>query len=75
MLLSFEICVTHAQLPDGRLIALGLPESIAYVPIATLFPPDMLVVVVCSPVVVGVVDHCLYVGVPKAELVFREAFK
>jgi hypothetical protein len=70
--LSIEIWVTQAQFPDGKLVALGEPESIAYVPTIVRVPPVIVVVLVCCAASVGVVDHCLYVGVPKGEFVSTE---
>ncbi len=75
-LASIEKCVTQAQSPDGRSVTPGLFESVAYVANRVLvLPPGMLVVTVCSAPPVGVPDHCLYVGVPIALLVFNDWFR
>lgn len=37
--------------------------------------PAMLAVTVCSAAPVPIGDHCLYVGVPKALLVFNDSFR
>lgn len=73
MILSFaEKCVTQAQLPEGRLIALGTPESVANVANKVLEPDAIDVLIVCSAAPEGIGDHSLYVGVPKAESVFTD---
>ena len=72
-LASIEKCVTHAQSPEGKLITPGLFESVAYVAKRVLvLPPATLAVTVCSAPPVGEPDHCLYVGVPIALLVFTD---
>jgi hypothetical protein len=71
-----EKCVTQAQSPEGRLITPGLFESVAYVANRVLvLLPAMLVVTVCSAPPVAEPDHCLYVGVPIALLVFTDWFR
>ena len=68
-----EKCVTQAQSPEGILVTPGTFESVAYVAKRVLvLPPGTLAVTVCSPVPVPIGDHCLYVGLPKAELVFND---
>ena len=74
-LASIEKCVTQAQSPEGRLITPGLFESVAYVANRVLVFPATLVVTVCSAPPVGEPDHCLYVGVPIALLVFTDWFR
>lgn len=72
-LASIEKCVTQAHKPEGKLITPGLFESVANVANKVLvLLPAMLVVTVCSAPPVGVPDHCLYVGVPIALLVFND---
>lgn len=56
---SIEKCVTHAQFPDGKLVLLGSPESVAYVAINVLVFPEMLSVTVCWAPPVPIGDHCL----------------
>lgn len=67
-----EKCVTHDHKPDGKLVTPGWLESVAYVANRVLVLAAMLVVTVCSAPPVGVPDHCLYVGVPIALLVFND---
>lgn len=67
-----EKCVTHAQSPEGILITPGTLESVAYVANRVLVLGAMLVVTVCSAPPVPTGDHCLYVGVPNALLVFTD---
>jgi hypothetical protein len=74
-LASIEKCVTHAQSPEGKLITPGSFESVACVAISVLVLPATLVTTVCSAPPVGVPDHCLYVGVPIALLVFTDWFR
>jgi hypothetical protein len=45
---------------------------VAYVAISVLVLPATLVTTVCSAPPVGIPDHCLYVGVPIALLVFTD---
>lgn len=72
-LASIEKCVTQDQSPEGKLVTPGTFESVAYVANRVLvLPPAILVVTVCSAPPVGVPDHCLYVGVPIALLVFND---
>ena len=71
-LASIEKWVTHAQSPEGKLITPGKFESVAYVAISVLVLPATLVTTVCSAPPVGIPDHCLYVGVPIALLVFTD---
>jgi hypothetical protein len=54
-----EKCATQAQRPEGILIMLGTPESVAKVANKVLVFPAMLVVSVTSPVIVAFGDHCL----------------
>lgn len=54
------------------LVILGTPESVANVAIRVLVLPETLIVVVCSVPPLALGDHCLYVGVPNAELVFAD---
>lgn len=71
-----EKCVTHAQRPEGRSVTPGTFESVANVANSVLvLPPAILVVTVCSAPPVGLPDHCLYVGVPIALLVFTDWFR
>jgi len=65
-------CVTHAQLPAGIFVKLGTPLSVAYVANKVLVEPVTVFVTVCSPVIVPIGDHCLYVGEPKAVFVFSD---
>jgi len=65
-------CVTQAQFPEGMLVILGTPESVAKVAILVKVEPGTLVTTVCSAVPVPIGDHCLYVGVPKALFVFTD---
>jgi hypothetical protein len=67
-----EKCVTQAQSPEGILVIPGTFESVAYVANRVLVEPAILVVTVCSAVPVPIGDHCLYVGVPNALLVFND---
>ena len=67
-----EKCVTHDHNPEGNCVTPGWLESVAYVANRVLVLPAMLVVTVCSAAPVGVPDHCLYVGVPIALLVFND---
>ena len=67
-----EKCVTQAHNPDGILIMLGVPESVAYVAISVLVLPVTDNVTVCSVPPVPFGDHCLYVGVPNAVFVFAD---
>jgi len=67
-----EKCVTHAQFPEGMLVKFGTPESVAKVAIFVKVEPATDKVTVCSAPPVPIGDHCLYVGVPKAELVFKD---
>ena len=67
-----EKCVTQAQFPAGILVKFGTPESVAKVAINVLVVADKVVTTVCSAPPVAVGDHCLYVGVPKAVLVFTD---
>lgn len=71
-LLSIAKCVTHAQLPDGRLVTPGTFESVAKVAISVLVLPAIELVTVCCEPPLPVGDHCLYVGVPIAVLVFAD---
>ncbi len=72
-LASIEKCVTQDHKPEGKLVTPGTFESVAYVANRVLvLPPAILVVTVCSAPPVGVPDHCLYVGVPIALLVFTD---
>jgi hypothetical protein len=67
-----EKCVTQAQSPEGIFVIPGTFESVAYVAKRVLVEPAILAVTVCSAVPVPIGDHCLYVGLPKAELVFND---
>ena len=72
-LASIEKCVTQDHRPEGNCVTPGTFESVAYVANRVLvLPPAILVVTVCSAPPVGVPDHCLYVGVPIALLVFTD---
>jgi hypothetical protein len=63
------MCITNAQLPEGIKSAFGTPLSVAYAAIVAVeFNGTVVVTVVCE-LPLGVGDHCLYVGVPKAEFV------
>ena len=70
-----EKCVTQAQLPEGKLVVLGTPESVAKEAIAVLALPVTVNVTVCSVPPVPVGDHCLRVGVPNAVFVFADWFR
>lgn len=72
VLLFIEKCVTQAQFPAGIFVKLGTPESVANVANKVLAEPVTVCVTVTSPVVVPIGDHCLYVGLPKAEFVFKD---
>jgi len=72
VLLSIEKCVTQAQFPAGIFVKLGTPLSVAYVANKVLVEPVTVFVTVCSPVIVPIGDHCLYVGEPKAVFVFSD---
>lgn len=77
-MVSFELiekCVTHDQRPEGMLVIPGTLESVAYVAIKVLVLPGTLVTTVCSAPPVPTGDHCLYVGVPIALLVFNDSFR
>jgi hypothetical protein len=67
-----EKCVTHVHRPEGNCVTPGTFESVAYVAISVLVLPATLVTTVCSAPPVGIPDHCLYVGVPIALLVFND---
>jgi hypothetical protein len=69
---SIEKCVTQAQFPAGIFVKLGTPESVAYVAINVLVFTATFVTIVCSAPTTAVGDHCLYVGLPKAEFVFKD---
>jgi hypothetical protein len=72
-LASIEKCVTQDQSPEGKFVTPGTFESVANVANRVLvLPPAILVVTVCSAPPVGAPDHCLYVGVPIALLVFTD---
>lgn len=65
-------CKTQAQRPEGILVTPGEFESVAYVAMRVLVEPATLVTTVCSAPPVPTGDHCLYVGVPNALLVFKD---
>lgn len=69
---AIERCVIKAHKPDGILVILGTPESVANVAIKVLVLPATEIVTVCSAPPVAFPDHCLYVGVPKAVSVFTD---
>jgi hypothetical protein len=71
---AIERWVTKAHNPDGILVMLGTPESVANVAIRVLVLPATLIVVVCSVPPLALGDHCLYVGVPNAVFVLAERF-
>ncbi len=74
-LASIEKCVIQDHSPEGKLVTPGSFESVAYVPINVLVLPATLVTTVCCGPPVAVPDHCLYVGVPIAVLVFTDWFR
>ena len=52
------------------IVKFGTPVSVANVAINVLVFTATFVTTVCSAPTTAVGDHCLYVGVPKAEFVF-----
>jgi hypothetical protein len=67
-------CMINAKLPAGIVVTPGTPLSVANAAICPLAPDPRDSVVVWVVVDVGVVESCLYVGEPKAELVFKDKF-
>ena len=59
MLVAIEKWFTQAQFPDGRFVALGTPEFVAYVAIKVLVFAVRFTITVCCPVVVPIGDHSL----------------
>jgi len=72
LFVSIEKCVTQAQRPAGIFVIFGTPLSVAKVAINVLVFTATFVTTVCSALPVPIGDHCLYVGVPKALLVFND---
>ena len=67
-------CNIKVQLPAGIEETPGTPLSVAKVAIIPLVFAPSVIEAVCVVVDVGVGDNCLYVGLPKAELVFKDKF-
>lgn len=67
-------CVVNPQLPACSNVSLGTPVSVANVSIIVGVLAAIVTDTLCCAADVGVGLHCLYVGVPKALLVFKDSF-
>jgi hypothetical protein len=67
-------CIVKLQLPAGRDVSLGSLLSVANVCIIPLDPEAKVMLVVVWALPLGVMLHCLYVGLPKALLVLTDWF-
>lgn len=70
--MSNDRCTVKPQLPASNTVTPGTPESVANAAICVGVLEFIVTVVVCCAAAVAVGLHSLYVGVPKALLVFTD---